>query len=67
MLSSDYKDDVRFTVVLVGDGGVGKSSIVRRIVEDEFEEEYNPTIMVDFKTLKKEQKYTFTHVINQLT
>ena len=35
--------------VLVGNSGVGKSSFLTRFADDEFKENYFPTIGVDFK------------------
>ena len=32
------------TVILLGDGGVGKTSLVIRYIADRFEEEYDPTV-----------------------
>ncbi len=39
-----------FKVVLVGDSGVGKSSLLNRYFDGEFFENYNATIGVDFKS-----------------
>ena len=36
-------------LLLVGDSGVGKSSLLLRFSEDTFEEDQSPTIGVDFK------------------
>jgi len=41
--------DFLFKVVLVGDSGVGKSSILLRFTEDSFNTSHMPTIGVDFK------------------
>ncbi|KAL7722633.1 Ras-like protein [Entamoeba marina] len=38
-----------FKIVLLGDGGVGKSSITVRRVQDRFVEEYDPTIWDDYR------------------
>ena len=37
----------RRKIMLLGDIGVGKSSIVRRLVFDEFDHNYKPTLGVD--------------------
>jgi Ras-related protein Rab-18 len=42
--------DYLFKILLIGDSGVGKSSILLRFTEDEFEEDFPCTIGVDFKT-----------------
>ncbi|KAG0150135.1 hypothetical protein CROQUDRAFT_73452 [Cronartium quercuum f. sp. fusiforme G11] len=34
----------KVTIVIIGDGGVGKSSITMKFVKDEFEDSYDPTI-----------------------
>lgn len=44
----DYYDYL-FKVVVVGNIGVGKSSLFSRLVDDYFTENYNSTIGVDFK------------------
>ena len=41
--------DYLFKVLLVGDSGCGKSSILRRYVENAFSNTYSQTIGVDFK------------------
>ena len=40
--------------MVLGDSGVGKSSILSRYVDREFKAEYDPTIGVDYKTKKVE-------------
>jgi len=45
----DQNYDFLFKVVLVGDSGVGKSSILLRFTEDSFNTSHMPTIGVDFK------------------
>lgn len=46
--ASDY--DHVFKILLIGDSGVGKSSMLLRFTDDEFEEDRPCTIGVDFKT-----------------
>jgi len=36
------------TIILLGDGGVGKSSLIMRYISDRFMEEYDPTIEESF-------------------
>lgn len=43
----DY--DYLFKIVIVGDSGVGKSSVLLRFAEDTFTESYLTTIGVDFR------------------
>jgi small GTP-binding protein len=42
------KHDLFAKVQVVGDLGVGKTSIVKRIIKNEFDEEYIPTVGYDF-------------------
>lgn len=37
-----------FQIILLGDSGTGKTALLRRHVEDVFEENHLPTIGVDF-------------------
>ena len=41
-----------FKLILVGDGGVGKSTFVKRHVSGEFEKKYVPTLGVEVYPLK---------------
>eukprot|EP00005_Dracoamoeba_jomungandri_P010844 CAMPEP_0174274856 /NCGR_PEP_ID=MMETSP0439-20130205/59502_1 /TAXON_ID=0 /ORGANISM="Stereomyxa ramosa, Strain Chinc5" /LENGTH=206 /DNA_ID=CAMNT_0015366899 /DNA_START=37 /DNA_END=657 /DNA_ORIENTATION=+ len=54
--SGDY--DHLFKLLIIGDSGVGKSSILLRFTDDEFDEEHPCTIGVDFavKVLRFEDK-----------
>ena len=54
--SSDYK--YIFKLILIGNSGVGKSSIIQRYMKQTFEESYKCTIGVDFlmKTLEINNK-----------
>ena len=38
-----------FKVLLIGNSGVGKSSLLVRFVDDHFHDNFMPTIGVDFK------------------
>ena len=50
MMQQQRDHDYRFKLVLIGNSGVGKSSLMLRYTEDEFHEDSNmPTIGVDFK------------------
>ena len=45
-----YKEyDFVFKIVIVGSSSVGKSSLLRRFADDEFNETYISTIGVDFR------------------
>ena len=50
-----------FKIILVGDSGVGKTSILNKYSEEEFMEAYSETVGIDFKTkvvyMEKEKKY----------
>ena len=39
---------VKFKIVLLGDQGVGKTSIINRFIFDVFDDQSNPTIGIDF-------------------
>ena len=39
-----------FNVVVVGDSGVGKSSMIKRLAQDHYENDQVPTIGMDFNT-----------------
>ena len=53
--SFDEKDDIKksnksqFTVILVGDAYVGKTSIIKKFIDDAFSEKMVSTISIDFK------------------
>ncbi len=53
---ADY--DVLYTLVLVGDSDSGKSSLLVRFTQDQFQSEFLPTIGVDFgvKSVKHDDK-----------
>jgi Ras-related protein Rab-1A len=48
-MSGDY--DELYKILLIGDSGVGKSSILNRFADDQFSESYISTIGVDFVCL----------------
>jgi len=45
--SGDYEEFI-FKVIVVGEAGVGKTSIIRRYVENQFSTDYKATVGVDF-------------------
>ena len=53
------EEDYLFKAVIVGNQGVGKSSLFVRFCEDEFADTYLPTIGVDFrfKMLQVDEKF----------
>jgi small GTP-binding protein len=51
------KDEIRFKIVIVGDGGVGKSSIVERYLKNTWSENYDPTISVNFDVKTWEEPF----------
>lgn len=56
--SSTSWQEKLFKVLVIGDIGVGKSSFVLRYVKKRFDEEYKPTLGVDFalKTMDLDPK-----------
>jgi len=58
VLDNEEPEDVVFKFILVGDTGVGKSSILLKYTEDKFDTDHNVTVGVDFrsKNIKLEDK-----------
>jgi Ras-related protein Rab-1A len=46
---SNREYDYLFKLVIVGNSGVGKSSVLLRFADDQFSESYLTTIGVDFR------------------
>lgn len=40
---------IRFSIIILGDGGVGKTNLISRITENVFVEDLIPTIGIDFR------------------
>jgi len=47
-MTSEKEYDYLFKILLIGNSGVGKSSLLFRFSEDKWEKEFIPTIGVDF-------------------
>ena len=47
-MSEGQEYDYLFKILLIGNSGVGKSSLLFRFSEDKWEKEFIPTIGVDF-------------------
>jgi len=47
---------LKLKLIIIGDSGSGKTSIINRLTYNEFIDTYEPTIGVDFKVLKKQTK-----------
>ena len=47
-MTSEKEYDYLFKILLIGNSGVGKSSLLFRFSEDKWEKEFIPTICVDF-------------------
>ena len=48
MTSYDYDYDYRFKIIIIGDENIGKTSLVKKLTEEEFCKSYISTIGVDF-------------------
>lgn len=48
-MSTEYDYDYLFKIIVIGDSGVGKSSILFRFVDDNFNDSFISTIGIDFK------------------
>lgn len=48
--ASSLISNMIFKIVVIGEAGVGKTSIINRYVDNRYEEKYAPTLGFDFKT-----------------
>jgi len=53
-MTSNLKVELKYKYLIVGDSGVGKTSIMMRYTQNEFQEEYMSTVGIDFKIKKIE-------------
>lgn len=62
-----FSSDCMFKIVLVGDSGVGKSCILLRFADDQFNETFHSTIGVDFrfKCVSIEGKEIKLQIVNE--
>ena len=53
-LSKSYTDDllISYKILIIGDAGIGKTSLIHRYISNEFEENYESTVGLDFQTKK---------------
>ena len=58
LMNQDY--DYLFKVLLLGDSGTGKSSLILRYTENTFNSSLVSSIGVDFKVKKKDIHFTFS-------
>ena len=53
LLPKDFEDiDLNWKIIIIGDSGVGKSSLSFRGIDNNFNELYTPTIGFEFFTFK---------------
>jgi len=51
-----------YKIVFCGNGGAGKTQLIKRYCLDEFDEKYEPTIAADFQTVKLEYEGKFINL-----
>ena len=44
----NVKDDFKLKIVVVGDSGVGKTNLIRRFIQDDFQSNSKSTVGVEF-------------------
>ena len=63
--------DLSFKIIVIGDSGVGKSSLTTKAIKNYFDEFYSTTVGFEFltQTMKIEDKYVklqiWTHVVRK--
>jgi len=63
MTERERKEQYVFKILLLGDGGVGKTSLLRRYIDNTFEPDYKSTIGVQFMTNVVETEETTTKLV----
>ena len=58
------KDSLRVKVVIIGDMGVGKSSLMSRVCYGKFSSDYKPTIQIDYGVKKVESNKYYDIILN---
>jgi Ras-related protein Rab-1A len=68
MMNKSKQFDYTFKIVLIGDSGVGKSCILLRFADDQFNENFYATIGVDFrfKNLQVDGKNIRLQIVNKI-
>ena len=68
MVSSNYKqlpirniyvmEKTRTKIIIIGDSGIGKSCVLKRLMEDDFKDDHDVTVGVEFGSylIKVEEK-----------
>lgn len=60
---NNRKEQYVFKILLLGDGGVGKTSLLRRYIDNTFEPDYKSTIGVQFMTKVVDTEDTTTKLV----
>ena len=66
MMEPNY--DYLFKIIIIGDSGIGKSSVLFRFADDVYNESYITTIGVDFKikTVELEEKTVKLQIVKTI-